>query len=357
MNDAKDVPASSIEADIIAESVALQRVDEAGAIARPGTVGRLHIEAEYEELEAEQAPLWAAEGLAAARPAQLVAAGAELAADIEADLTRGQQEVVADARGRYAETVAALSAYVRRPQKATIPHYATKAALFIGDGVGLIAAALWLGEELLVAVIMAVAVAAATVTAGLSGSEVKDLRGRALRRRNPEELSDAQRRYQHLFDGPDSGWRYVKTLVYVCTSVVAALAIAVATLRGIVDDPIVGIVFGAIAAAVAGASWIDSYMYADEVADAIDRERRVLDREEKMLVRRASSLTWRTRAQARVEADSLIREHEHRGHAASVHMRALLARILRNNPGVAGNGHSNEPTAIGQTPRRNGGTK
>lgn len=346
---------SAIEADAVAESVALHRVDEAAAVARPSSVGTLHIETEYEQLEAEQGPLWAAEAVRTSRQAEILAAGMGLAADVDADLTRGQQELVRDARARYAETVAALSPFVRRPPKAAVPHYATKAALYVGDAVGLASAALWLGEEPLVATVMAISVAAATVTAGLAGAEVKDLRGRALRRRDADELTEGQRRYAHLFTERDTGWRYVKALGYVSASVVALLAVAVSTLRGMVDDPFVGIVFGAIAAAIAAASWVDSYMYADEIADVVSRERRALAREEQILVRQASSLTWRGRAEARAEAESVVREHEQRGQGASVHMRALLARILRNNPGVAGNGGRVDPTTIGQTSRRNGG--
>jgi hypothetical protein len=344
------------DADAQAESIALQRIDEAGAVARPGQVGQFYVEAEYEHLDAEQTPLWAAEGLVASRGPRISAAGLELSAEVAEELARGQSTLVDDARARYLVTVATLSAFVRRPPKATWWHYATKAGLYIGDGVGLASAALLLGETPLIAAVMAVSVATATVTAGLSGAEVKDLRGRALRRREASELTEGQHEFAHLFAGPDSGWSYVKALIYVCVSIAATLAVTIAVLRGAVDDPIVGVVFGAIAAAVAAASWVDSYMYADEVADLIARARHALAREEAQLASRAASQDWRSRARACAEAESLSAEYDQRGAAASEHMQALLPRILRNNPGLAGHGHAVGPTAIGQTTRR-GGTK
>lgn len=352
-----DPQVGAADADAVAEAVALPRVDEVGAAARPNDVGEFYVEEEYRELAREQTESHAALGEEISRPFEVSAAGLQLAADTDAALTEGQAGLVERARARYAETMEALSPFVRRPPKAELPHYATKAGLFIGEGLGLFGAMLWLGEVEWVAAVMGLSVATATLTAGLSGAEVKDLRGRALRRRDPEDLTDAQSRYPHLFAGPDSGWAYVKAILYVSVSVALTLAVTIGTLRGVVDDPVVGVVFGAIGIAVAGASFLDSYAYADEVADLISRARRTLAAEEKLLGIRARSTAWQQRAAAQAEAVSVGREHEQRGLAAATHMRALLARILRGNVSVAGHGRATEPTVIGQTTRRTGAAK
>ncbi|WP_315070688.1 hypothetical protein [uncultured Microbacterium sp.] len=351
-----DPQAGAAEADAVAEAITLTRVDEVGAAAQPPGVV-FHVVDEYDELGPEQVIAHDAVGIEISRPSELIAAGEELAANADADLARGQAELVEDARTRFLDTVEPLSPYVRRPPKATIPHYATKGGLFLGEGLGLFGALLWLGEVEWVAAVMGVSVATATLIAGLSGAEVKDLRGRALRHTDPKDLTDGQRKFAHLFAGPDSGWGYVKAVLYVSVAVALTLAVTIGTLRGVVDEPVVGIVFGTIGVAVSGASWLDSYFYADEIADLIARTRRALEAEERILAARARGTSWRRRAEARAEVSSLLREQGLRGQAAQHHMRALLARVLRNNPGVAGNGRASESAAIGQTARRSGGAK
>lgn len=352
-----DPQAGAADADAAAESVALQRVDEVGASLYPADLGDLHVAAEYQLLADEQITSFLALGIETQREADLTTAGLAQAADTQAELVRGQTALVDDARERFIAIVTALTPFVRRPPKAIWPHYATKAGLFLGEGLGLFAALLWLGEVEWVAVVMGISVATATLTAGLSGAEVKDLRMRALRQRPLTDLPDHLRDWAHLFAGPQAGGSHVKALLYVSVTVALTLAVTIGMLRGVVDEPIVGLVFGALGIAVSAASWLDSYAFADEIADLIARARRTLAQEEHRLIALTIHPTWKEWARARAEAGSLTREYEARGKAASQHMHALLARILRNNPAVAGNGRRAEPTAIGQTTRRSGGAK
>jgi hypothetical protein len=354
---AKDAETGAVEADIQAEAVALQRVDEAGAVARPTHIGALYVESEYAELEAEQPPLFEAAGIEAAREAQVTAAALRPAAAGDERLTSGHLPVLEEAERRMVATRNGLASFRRRPPKAKLWHYATKAAFLGGDLAGIATAAIWLGEDPSIAVIMAASAATATVTAGLSGAEVRHLRDRARLVRPEAELTDAQRPFAHLFTAPDTGGRYVKQLVAVSAAVGGCIAVAVGALRMAIEDPLVGVVFGGIAAAIAAASWIESYMYADASADLIDNADADYERELARHQRLAGAVDWTRRESALAEVDSLTAEHTKRGIAAATHLRALRARILRNNPGVAGHGPGAEPTGVGQTPRRTGGAR
>lgn len=342
------------DADLRAEQIALQRVDEARAITRPEHIGRLHVETEYDELEAEQPPLWEAEGTVASRSAEGAAAGQDLAADTDEALAVGQRALAEAAREQYLTTLTVLRPYVRRPRHAGVSHVLTKTGLFIGDGVGLASAALWLGEVPAIAAAIAISAATATLTAGLSGAEVKDLRSRAFRRTDPDRLPASLQPWGHLFVASDAGRAYVRALIYVSVSIAASLAVAILALRSIVEDPVVGVVFGAVAAAIAAASWVSSYMHADEIADVIDGARGVYEREARRAQKLASSVPWQQRAESTTEAASLRAEHAKRGEAASARLRALRARVLRLNPGVAGHGAAVRPDGVGQTTRRGG---
>lgn len=351
-----DPLAGASAADALAEQIALQRVDEAGATPQPNSVAKLWVSPEYDELRSEQHRLNDALGVEQSREATVEAAGLAPTASTEQWLLDGQRVVVETVRAAYVTVLAVLTPYRRRPPKAKRWHLLAKAAFLVGDIAGIATAAIWLGEIPAIAVIMALSAAAATVTAGLSGAEVRDIRDCIRRAVLLPDLPDALLPYRHLFEAPDRAWPYVKALLWVSASVAGMVACAIFALRASIEDPLVGLVFGGIAAAIAAASWIESFGYADAVADLIDNAEADYAREAERQQRLASSTALQRHGEALATATSIQAEQSHRGTAAGHHMQALLYGILRRNPQTAGNGPASEPPAIGQTTRR-GGTK
>jgi hypothetical protein len=351
-------PATAAEqAEAHAEQIALQPVDEARAVTRPNDLGETYVELERTALEDEQPPLWSAEGLQASRDAAKEAAGLKPAASAAERLVTGHLPILAGGEDRHIRAHEALGSYRRRAPGARKWHYLAKTGLLVGDVTTLAGSFIWLGEEPILATVMAVSAAVATVTAGLSGAEVRDVRARARRARPAEDLSEAQREYAHLFEHPDKGWPFTKALCWVSGAVAGTIAASIFALRASLEDPLVGLVFGGIAAAIAAASWIESYLYADDIADLLDTTEKDYQRELARHETLAASAAWRASDEALVEADSITAEYASRGEAAASHLRSLRFGILRRNPQVVGHGLPTEPTAIGQTARRNGGAK
>jgi hypothetical protein len=342
------------DADTRAESIMLPQVDHASAVMGLSNPHTLHSDDEYGELRTEQERLWDADGIAASSPPRAEAAGLNLAAITDARIVTGREELADIAREQYARAIRALTPFVRRSPKATIPHLLTKVGLYMGEGAGIIGAALLSGEVVLIAIIMGISVATATLVAGFSGAEFRELRSRALRQRDPDMLTEGQRAYLHLFTGPSSGWVYVKALLWVSGAIAGTLAVAIMALRSVVEDPLVGIVFGMIAAAVAAASWVDSFMYADAVMDVLEASESASKKADADARKAAESPPWRRQAEAQIATTDLREEHTERGNAAAAHMEALRYRIRRLNPAVAGHGRAHEAAPIGQTTRRGG---
>lgn len=343
-------------ADALAEQIALQRVDEAGATPQPNSVAKLWVSPEYDELGTEQHSLHDAVGVEQSREATVEAAGLTPAASADEWLLEGQRVVVETVKATYVTVLTVLAPFRRRPPKAKRWHLLAKAAFLVGDIAGIATAAIWLGEIPAIAVIMALSAAAATVTAGLSGSEVRDVRDCIRRAALLPDLPDALLPYRHLFEAPDRTWPYVKALLWVSGSVAGTIACAIFALRASIEDPLVGLVFGGIAAAIAAASWIESFSYADAVADLVDNAEADYTRETEKHQKLAASPALQRHGEALATATSIQAEQSHRAQAAGHHMQALLYGILRRNPQTAGNGPAAEPTTIGQTTRR-GGTK
>lgn len=352
-----DPESVALHVEAQAEQIALQPVDEACAVSRPDTIGETYVEMERCALEDEQPPLFHAAGLDASRTPAKEAAGLKPAASAAERLVEGHLPILKAAEERHTQAHDALGALRSRAPGAAKWHYLAKTGLLIGDVTTLAGSFIWLGEEPVLATVMAVSAAVATVTAGLSGREVRDIRNRARRALASEELAPALQEYGHLFKHPDKGWSFVKALSWVSVAVASTIAASIFALRASLEDPLVGLVFGGIAAAIAAASWIESYMYADDISDVLDTTEKDYQRELARHERLAASAPWRIREEAVVEADSIVEEHEKRGEAAEHHLRSLRYGILRRNPHVVGHGPAAEPTAIGQTTRRSGGAK
>ena len=353
----EDPLAGATTADALAEQIALLRVDEAGATPQPGSVATLWVNHEYDELTREQQRLHEAEGQRQSRDADVEAAGLTAAASTAQRLLDAHQKVVETVTATYVTVLTALTPYRRRPPKAKRWHLLAKTAFLIGDIAGIATAAIWLGEIPAIAVVMAVSAATATVTAGLSGGEVRDVRDRVRRGVLAPDLPSELATHRHLFNAPDSGWPYVKALLWVSGSVAGTVACAIFALRASIEDPLVGLVFGGLAAAIAAASWIESFCYADAVADLIDNAESDHTRETTRHQQLAGHPALSTREAQQALSASIQAEQVQRGAAAGHHMQALLYGILRRNPQTAGNGPAAESATIGQTARRNGSTK
>lgn len=346
-NDAVDTTAA-LEA--AAEDIILQGIPEASAVARPSNIGDTWVEREYEELEAEQKPLWTAAGFEESRSADSEAGSLQLEAESAQRMLDGHSAILQAAEDRFHDTVEALAPFRRRPAGSKVWHYATKAGLLIGDTAGISTAAIWLGEIPAIAVVMAASAAIATVVAGLTGTEVRDLRAAVRRERDLDSLTEKQLPFRHLFSGADSGKRYVRALLGVSASVGVIIAGSVFALRSSIESPLVGIVYGGIAGAIAAASFIESYMHADEVADLLDHAEHDYEKELKRHGLLAASAPWAEHTRQFASAESIVNEHAKRGEAAQLHVRALKFGILRRNPSVMGHGEEGE--SVGRRTRR-----
>lgn len=348
--------AGATAADTIAEQITLPRVDSASASPQPTTVGTLWVGKEYDELTQEQQQLHAAAGEEEAREATVEAAGLAPAATAEQRLLTAHQKVIDTVTAMYVTVLTHLSPHRRRPPKAKRWHLLAKTAFLAGDIAGISTAAIWLGEIPAIAIVMAVSAAAATVTAGISGAEVRDVRDRIRRAPLAADLPDTLAPYRHLFTAPDQDQPYLKALLWVSAAVAGTIACAIFGLRSSIEDPLVGLVFGGIAAAIACASWIESFCHADAVAGLIDNAEADHNRETARHRQLAASPQLRRHGEAQSTATSIQAEHAHRATAAAHHMQALLHGIHRRNPHTAGDGPAPEATTIGQTTRR-GATK
>lgn len=337
--------------EAVAEEIRLQRIDETAALPRPHDVVETWVEREYDELEAEQSPLWDAEGVSSSRPTQAEAAGLSIAAAGAKRRLEGNEALLQGAESRVLTTTNALAPFRRRPTKAAVWHYLTKSALFSGDTVGISSAAILLGELPLLAVLMSISAAAATITAGLTGAEVRDIRSRKRRLAMADSLTDEQKAFRHLFSPEDEGVRIVKSVVGASLTTALLIAFGILALRSTVEDLLVGVVFGAIAAAIAIASFIESYKYADEIADVIDTVGRDYKRALSLHAKLSRDGSWKRHEELVTEAQSIADENRSRGAAAQDHVRALKWSILRRNPGVAGHGTSEPIVKLGRTRR------
>lgn len=334
-----------------AEQITLQRVDEAAAVAKPGNISGTWVEQEYDDLETEQGPSWAAAGIETARSVEVEAAGLQPAADAAERIVTVHSLVLETAATRYVDTQEALAPFRRRTGGKLI-HYAVKGALVLGDAVGVTLLGINIGDYPVLAGLMSVSAATAAVTAGLVGAEYRVLQAADRRACDPDTLTEKQKPFRYLLSGAKFGRSILKLVTGISVTAAALIAVAIFAGRAEIEGGLVGALYGGIALAVAGASFIESFMYADEIADVIDGSAKAYDAEIARHERLAASSPWRTQLERRAEADSVIDEHIQRGEAAGHRVRATKWGILRRNPGVAGHGPSTGvPGPVGRTDR------
>lgn len=348
----QDVPFEPLavagHAEATATSVVIPHAESTNVLARPQSIGGLWVEDEYDELEDEQRDLWDASGIQASEPRKATAAESELAAGELTTIVTSHQQVVEDAQARLIRTTAVLAPFRRRAKGTKLWYQTAKGGLLCGDVAGFATAAMWLGELPFIAMTLAVSAAVATIAAGLIGVDVRDQEQRRQRAVAVSEPSDAQREFPHLFTRDSGG--VLRRMLLVALVTAGMIGVGIAALRSVVDDPFVGVIFGGIALAVAGGSFLVSYAGADEVADLLEHAQAEYRRVVAEHVQLSTHPQVRAFAAADTSADSISSEHTVRGRAAAARVRALKWGILRRNPSHAGHGPAS--VTIGQAPRR-----
>lgn len=335
-----------------ASRVMIQHAEQAQVLASPEGIRHLWVEDEYDELQVEQHYLWSASAEDASRAAQVGAAKLKPTAIEVECLVAANRTLVDDARTRMVRTTQVLAPFRRRAKGTKFWYQAGKAGLLCGDIAGFGTAAIWLGELPVIALTLATSAAVATIAAGLLGVDVRDREQRRQRQLAVSEPSGAQREFPQLFLEPTGG--ALKRMLAVGAGTAGMIGVGIAALRSAVDDPFVGIVFGGIALAVAGGSFLISYAGADEVADLLEHAEADYDRAQAKHLTLSAHLALRTVAEASAEADSIRSEHHIRGDAAEHRVQAFKWGILRRNPSHAGHGPgiTRQPAVGGQTSRR-----
>ncbi len=320
------------------DNISLQRIDEAAAVSRPGNLGTTYGEKEFDALRDEQAAAWPAEADVASREPRVKAASLEVAAEEAAfavEVRHREVEQARDARNHVLET---LTPFVRRAPHDDLRYWAGWVVLGLGDTVGVWGAAISLGEIPQLALGQAVATGFAALTAGLVGGEVRTFAQAKSRRRDPESLSPDEVRYRRLFEGAESEIAMTKVAAGTAGAVVTLITASIYALRASTEGGLTGIAFGCLAAATALASFISSYIHADEVADLIAQYDRRYRQALAAHGRASAAKPIAAFAAATAEADSITSEHEHRGDAARHKVEACKNRMLRRNPQVVGHG-------------------
>ncbi|PEG33891.1 hypothetical protein CQY20_28415 [Mycolicibacterium agri] len=333
-----------------AEGTRLIPVDRASATPRPDNIGETYLELEHRELGAEQEHLYAAEGEQAARRFAATAHALDYAQCQARESADRAKEAADKARAHYEQTRDLLGVYVRRKSTSSVGYMARLGGLLIGDVAGLTGAAIALGEYPALAVTQAVSAGTATITAGLAGTELRHRQDASNRRRRLDDLPKVLDQYRHLFDGGTATGRLTGAVWVIATLVAIFVSVGVFALRTAVEGPLAGVTFGALAAAIAMASFINSWYHADAVADVIESAYRKHVGADRRHRRLAGSRAIKQAESATAQGRSIIAEHDHRGRAASARIAAMKYRALLASPDVVG--HGPPVTRPGLKPRR-----
>jgi len=339
-----------------ADQITLPRLDEVGGHPRPAGVGVTYTEQEYAALADEQELNWPAEGEHEARDVQVQARGWDsLAVATEFLLTESEKQVRA-ARGDQQHAAQVLTPYVRREPWAKLRYWVLWPLFALGDASSVLSAAIMLGDVPWVAAGQALSAGLAAACAGLVGAELKHRQTAQSRQRDPDTLTNDERRYQRLFTDGTKGIGIVKLIGLLSLLVVALLGVGIFTLRSSVEGSASGLTFGLLAAATAIGSGLLGYAVADEVADLLDTFAKRVRRAEKRHLTLAGSKALKLRARAIEAARSIHAEYQLRGLAAGKRVESLSWRVLRRNPQVVGHGFptGEQSGVIGRRLRRGG---
>ncbi|TDU06603.1 hypothetical protein EDD99_5166 [Streptomyces sp. 846.5] len=315
-----------------------------------------YAEQEYHALADEQELIWPAEGERAARQFQVRARGLDRAAAGAEFLASERESEVRQAQADYQHAARLLSPHVRRESGAKLRYWICWPVLWFGDTAGVWSAAITNGDVPSIAFGQSLASGLAAACAGLVGAELKYIRMARSRQRDPESLTDDERRYRHLFTAEDGGLGIVKLIGLLSITVVALVAVGIFNLRTSIEGNASGLTFGLLAAATAIGSGLLGFSAADEVADLLGTMARRIHKAERRYLKLVTSPVFRRQAEAEEAARSLHAEHQLRGQAAGKRVDSLSWRVQRRNPQVLGHGFpvSEQGGVIGRRIRRGG---
>lgn len=305
---------------------------------RPSGVTETYVEREYDALAAEQVELWEAESANAEQAPSAQRDDSRRASDEAMRHMEEHRSTVAEAQRVSVATYAALHPFRHREPGAKKWYLARWALLLGGDVAGQVGAALSYGESPWTAVPQALATGMAALTAGMVGTELRQLRDTQRRSQDEDELPETLVPWAHLFREPDLGQALARLVIWIGLGAGLGVAGGIFMLRMIIEGPGAGLVYGLLAIGITLASAVNSYFYADEIADQIDAANTSYRTELKLANELANGPSVIRHASASAEAELTGREHQARGRAADKRMQALKWRVLGNNPEVAGHG-------------------
>lgn len=321
---------------------------EAQAIPRPATVGTFYLEEEFDYRGRQQFDLNVAEGEQAALSTSSLAAGLETARAESLHLVKTNRPMVDTALQHYLKVKGVLSPLAVRQGSST--GYTLRLwGLLVGDIAGLGGSAVAYGELPALALVQAASAGVATITAGLSGAQMRMLSLAKERRFDEDEISPELRPYLPVLIGAGRSSKFVMAVTAVSAVIALFIAVGIFSLRSGIEGLAAGITFGALAIAIACASWVNSYVHADPVADIIEGARRGYAREQRAH-RRLTLSPWLVLAERAIERAKVIRrKHQELGHAAIAYFHALKHQVLSENPSVVGHGYEAAPPAAQRT--------
>lgn len=318
------------------EGVRLIPVESASATVRPDVIGTTYLESAHDASAVEQEHLFTAEGEVASRAEAATAKSlAYVVGETKSSVTRAKS-AAEKAAARHEQVREQLGPYVRRKATSSRGYMLRTTALILGDITGLSGAGIALGEHPVLAVAQAISAGTATVTAGLAATQLRHAQQAA--ERQTDDLPDALTPYRHLFTGPAKNARLHAVVYLVGALIVLLVSVGIFALRTTIEGPISGLTFGGLAAAIALASFINSWHHADAVADLVESAHNEALRDDRRHRRLASTKMIRRAEHAGAQEKSIVSEHHHRGLAAAAHIEADKYRALMASPDVVGHG-------------------
>jgi len=310
-----------------------------GATVRLGDDATYDVAMEYHFFGEEQGRKWEADGMAAscrdrARAAELgpAADGVRAVLDVASERARRTGEDRDHAEHH-------LTPYVRRTAFAHRRYQVVFWLLGFGDTAGVLGAAILMGEQPIIAAGQAIASGVAAVTAGLVGGDVRELKlARARARMFEDELPPELERYRRLFVPVEAEPDTYRLALRLAVCIVGVLGIAIFALRSVVEGPLGGLTFGALGLATAAASFLNSWIDGDDVADLLAIYASQAKDAAEQVQALSGSGVLAGQASATETAERIEAEHEVRGLADKAHVQALKYEVYRNNTSVFGHG-------------------
>ncbi|HMR86000.1 MAG TPA: hypothetical protein PKC31_00870 [Candidatus Nanoperiomorbaceae bacterium] len=320
-------PETDYTADLLAELADVELADTSGATA----LGH-----QADELAAEQADLYRAAGTTAARAAVVAAAESQVPAQV-AESHVDHAAGMVDAAVRHAvATRSALSRYVQRPPSAKAFYLIVLVVLAGGDMAAAAGAYVLLGEIPALAILLACATGMAAVIGGKAGADAKHNKLARQRQQRSDSLPAEVQPWEHMFRGADAGKKTVRLMAGVSGAIIMALTGSIFALRVSLDGLLAGLAFGLAALAISLGSVINSYIYADDIADIIDAADKAVAKtawQQSRFARIAAIRQWRgslaTAASHRDENAAL-------GHGAAHRVQAARYSVLVRTPDLRG---------------------